>query len=1246
MGTVWEVEDRERPGLRLALKELTHVTPAGVLLFKEEFRALRDLRHPNVVELDELIECAGEWYLTMELIEGTSFDRYVATAAFPGIPRDEPEALLSRVERSDPKGLLHTGARPASPPSGVVDASSTVRRRSVPRERSKGERRFDESRLRAALAQLGQGVAAMHRAGIVHRDLKPSNVMVDKSGRVVILDFGVVADLGRGTQLAGYTVGTVPYMSPEQEDGNSVTGASDWYSFGVILFRSLTGAAAPFPPGLHRLASQSPWCTSSTEGLPLDLVQLTTSLLRLESHRRPSPEAILSVLGVRDTSATCEYLSDEIPFIGRVQPLARLRRAAVDVRVEGIRALLVSGPSGVGKSALVRAFCRQLQEADDRVLVLVGRCHERESLPYKAFDGVVDDMARTLIRERLTVADLIGHAGATSLLRLFPSLGAAQNDEVGSGAKPTEEEGVDVRNRSFEALVCLLAVLAKTWRVIVTVDDVQWADADSVALLRALTGRRPQCVLVMTARETLQAELVLGAVQCAVERVPLTGLSPAEARELVSALDSSAASLDARALEAIVKESAGHPMFIDELVRQRGGPSGVGGPTERRLDEAILARIDAFQPDTQALLRLVTIAGLPIAQGVLGHAAGFDAAACRRALGELARARLVRMAGARHADTVEPYHDRIREALYSALTPDERRQSHGALARALEANGASASERLAHHYELAGEPAPAASHALTAARAAEKVFAFEQAASLYEVAVRLGDYGAALRAEIFEARGRALQSAGRGRGAAEAYASAADLQEGVTAIDLRRQSAEQLLMSGYVRLGKREAEHVLVALGDSLPRSDVGALFRLGLSLLRVYFSSLRFIPRATPEPCPEAIFRIDTSWSVGAGLSMIDTVVGMHFGILGLTQSLPLGEPFRIARSAATTSVACAAMELGKLAFRAKNLASEAAGIHGSERARCYQEIATMTYSFFCEQRWTLSEQSARSAIETWRQAGMGQGFEFDFTTQFATWCLAMRGDVGALRHEVGGLVRDAEQAGNRFLEVSLRAFHYQTYLVDDDPQEARRNATEAIARWQQEDDPNSFELPHCWTTLSLKSASLYEGRADEGERGVESPLETALWRKIGRSVLWVVGYVRDQVRSLRGRWELTAALAARRAGHHTDARARLRVSRRVGSAIALNAKPVTAAWGEIVLAGVDAAEGNEELAVTRLRRARIAFVATESRLHAAATSARLARIVGGDEGATFAAEAAAYFTKENVRSPERMTAFLLPWP
>src|SRR5439155_6036731 len=88
--------------------------------------------------------------------------------------------------------------------------------------------RFDETRLRAALAQLGCGLDALHAAHKVHRDIKPSNLLVTPAGRVVLLDFGVVGETRDPDEAV--VVGTAAYMAPEQAAGRAATPAADWYS--------------------------------------------------------------------------------------------------------------------------------------------------------------------------------------------------------------------------------------------------------------------------------------------------------------------------------------------------------------------------------------------------------------------------------------------------------------------------------------------------------------------------------------------------------------------------------------------------------------------------------------------------------------------------------------------------------------------------------------------------------------------------------------------------------------------------------------------------------------------------------------------------------------------------------------------------------------------------------------------------------------------------------------------------------
>ena len=120
------------------------------------------------------------------------------------------------------------------------------------------------------------------QAGKLHRDIKPPNVLVTLEGRVVLLDFGLTADLesvGADRQV----VGTVGHMSPEQAAGHSVSTASDWYSVGVMLYEAMTGqlpfAGTPEEVLAAKQNEAPPSPDALVEGLPQDLVRLCVALL-------------------------------------------------------------------------------------------------------------------------------------------------------------------------------------------------------------------------------------------------------------------------------------------------------------------------------------------------------------------------------------------------------------------------------------------------------------------------------------------------------------------------------------------------------------------------------------------------------------------------------------------------------------------------------------------------------------------------------------------------------------------------------------------------------------------------------------------------------------------------------------------------------------------------------------------------------------------------------------------------------
>jgi serine/threonine protein kinase len=157
----------------------------------------------------------------------------------------------------------------------------------------------------AIAAQIAAVLADVHRVDIVHRDIKPSNVMVIEGGLVKVLDFGIAilrgaSALPRLTQV-DRTVGTPPYMSPEQSLGQPVAAASDIYSLGCLLCELLTGdqpffGSESMPLRAHHLQTPPPSVRARRAAVPTEIDALVTSMLAKDAAARPSAEAVYASL--------------------------------------------------------------------------------------------------------------------------------------------------------------------------------------------------------------------------------------------------------------------------------------------------------------------------------------------------------------------------------------------------------------------------------------------------------------------------------------------------------------------------------------------------------------------------------------------------------------------------------------------------------------------------------------------------------------------------------------------------------------------------------------------------------------------------------------------------------------------------------------------------------------------------------------------------------------------------------------
>jgi hypothetical protein len=868
MGAVYEVEDRETGG-RVALKVMLADDARRLLRFKQEFRVMAELHHPNLIRLFDLGQHEGQWFFTMELVDGHD--------------------LLAVL-------LLEDGAAAGSSADTIeapLDGGHGAADGEAPAPTARREVACDVDALTRILAQVLDALEFLHDRGIVHRDLKPSNILVDVDGAVRVLDFGLASRVDRelGISQEGAVVGTLAYLSPEQLRGEAASPASDLYALGCLTFQLLTGAP-PFPGApLAALAARNerppPRVDEQVSGAPPALVDLVQGLMAREPAERPTLAAARAALGAgagrpggRTGAAGGPREDTAEIFIGRQRELAIL--AGCVERAAGGQAelVLVSGPSGIGKSALGGALARRAARLG--FLCFRGRCYEREQVPFIAFDRVVD--ALTLTLRRWPPGRLAPLAPALrALTRLFPALGMLTPD---AGAEPAAADPRELRRQALDGFQRLVDACQAEAPLCFVLDDLQWADEESLALLDTLLARGAGRIIVLglvrseggAAAHPLEGlrRALAGAEH--VTALALDALAASDAALLVRAV--TGGRLDPALSGALVEQAEGNPF----LVRRLAEHLATLGPAERSgsLDalgtaEDLLRRMMAgLSPRAEEVLALAATAGGDVATRLLRAAGALDGADLELAIAELMAGRFFKAvppaAGAEAGPRLDLYHDRIREVVYEGLPAERRRALHRRLAVAIEAQareGGRDAEALVRHWTAAGERVEARRHALAAAEQAAGKLAFLRAARLFRVVLDEPAPGEAPRvtAGRWERAGELYEYGGHHLDAARAYeearrrwddAPAPPTERRVARLRLLGLAGENLLATPHLAEGRAAFARGLALLDLPLTRPVPGRVATI--VALRAQLALAERLPDLRPprrgDPAPAAEVR------------------------------------------------------------------------------------------------------------------------------------------------------------------------------------------------------------------------------------------------------------------------------------------------------------------------------------------------------------------------------------------------------
>lgn len=842
MGVVDEVKDRQT-GEHLARKKMLNTDARSLLRFKREFRVMAELHHQNLVRLHDLGCADGAWFFTMELVQG----RDLLLAARPDLAN--PNAAGNEtVERPSLDGVSADsiiGDEAAAGLSATIDGSSVA---------------VHLDTIRDLFRQLLSALEFLHGHGIVHRDLKPSNILVTQASQVKLLDFGLASQIDQGEAISrtGAAVGTVAYMAPEQFSGGPATAASDIYALGCILFQLLTGRlpleGSPVQVLNARLHQPPPRVERYVCGLPESVAAICLALMDRDPQKRPSFREIRAALGIEEPSHTSDSSSSKggaaLRFVGRSNELSLLQGQLAHVLSGESRFVLIEGESGIGKSA----FAAQFVQAAVRkgALCFQGRCYEREHLPYVAFDRAVDGLALTL-----------SHWPAARLEPMKPALRAASRIfsalrillDSAEQAPPDSQRSLDPHEqtrRAYDGFCTLLTRCQQEAPLVFVLDDLQWADEESVALLGTLlagsAGRlfilgltRPRDPGVDPMARRLRA--LAQACPPPTAMLQLAALAPSESAELLESLG--ADRLDPHTLHQLTEQTAGNPLLLllltDHLSRL--DPNARKAYLQAISDSGNLLQplLGRFTMSARKVLELAATAGGDLDEALLCQASGLPDAEFRAVVSDLLAARMLIVSreevapGGQDAAgqarirrrRLDVYHDRIREAAYRFLQPEARRALHRDLALALEARPGEAPrdiEALLRHFSEAGERDRCRTLALEAAAHAETKLAFRRAARLLRVALDDPPPGEEPRttAARWERLGDLCASSALLGDAAQAYSRALTFWEGAPERDEGRRLAllrlsgrvgETLMMAGRIPEGREALERGMQMLG-------------------------------------------------------------------------------------------------------------------------------------------------------------------------------------------------------------------------------------------------------------------------------------------------------------------------------------------------------------------------------------------------------------------------------------------------
>jgi eukaryotic-like serine/threonine-protein kinase len=1048
-----------RSAAQVAVKVMRRVDAWSVYRFNEEFSWLSQLYHPHLVRLFDAFSDGDVRYFSMELVEGKTI-------------RD----WFRRVSVTD-------------------------------------DARWKQ--FRTVLSQLASAIHFLHSHNVVHRDIKCSNVMITPRRRAVLLDLGLAmrqsepASARRVDVDGQRVIGTLQYLAPEGLCNQPLTPASDWYSFGVLIFEVMCDQYPPITVDPDALDPAKKYqvdedaLRSSLADCPSDLADLCVELLSPNPAARPKGYGVLSMLG---NPATLDEPSS-FGLLGRGDELEQLNAAVARLRSGESTVIRLSGESGLGKSALLEYWQRLLDQ--QLVLLIAVRCYRQDHAPLRLMNLLVQQLVTALVESHDDWWLEPVRTYARSIGRTFPQISQLVPDSyLQDSGKPLGPDNAAARREiSLEGVRSLLAELSQHRPLVIIVDDAQWADGESLRGLcswfQPSTG--PQNgLIVFSVEEDEETRRDPSNADCPSihsQQLELQPLNEESGRQLIQRMSELTGIRPSPAAQQdMLSRSGGNPFLLLELFR------GFQQASRERLfseeswltsdpEASTVRRFRLLPIQAENVLQYLAVAGQPMGFHQLQIVSRIAPNELQSALSYLDAQGWVRTYRERLDLEVEIANGKYISLILASIPAERMQRRHYRTARMLLAEVPPPWPRVGHHFWLANKRREAAACYMEAARVAAKTSAFDDALrfldrALIEEAQRsLQEHRNALRLQA-----DCLAGMGSAAKAAEIYQllshDASDLEE----------STLLECLAGEQRIRGGELDEGLSLLRSALAQLEISTGKNSWLTRLKLQLQILLPIQRAIRETGPlryifgplrkRGLFRKESTdgnsirpfnvleqclTRVSTPLTFLDSQLGsqlvLRLDLVARDHGTPYDQAQTLLRSGLILS--CAGRLWRPLAIRKLRL--------GRRLVSSMDLISAKATTELCMYIWLMlrglparAEQRARHAIALYQHSHPVAQWEIQFLNFGILTCLWHQGKIRELQQLTSEFRRSAECRSDA---MSLFWMNVNSAIASDLSEDKPEQAQQALSVAAGIVRHHSFQAPRFLLWHSNLQVFLYMG-------------------------------------------------------------------------------------------------------------------------------------------------------------------------